>query len=69
MNHVNGMCKGGNFPCYAYRLATTRLRDRYLANINIAPSMMNMYHILDPSKRQESGYADPFYPRFWPERI
>ena len=64
-NHVNGMCKGGGFPCYAYRLANGRLRERYLQNPNVAPryeedgTRFNLYEDLH----------DPFYPRFWPERL
>jgi len=27
LNHVNGLCKGGGFPCYAYRLANGRLKQ------------------------------------------
>ena len=60
LNHVNGMCKGGNFPCYAYRQAHGRLKQRYLDNLNIAPY------------ESEVGWEyadDPFYPRFWPERL
>ena len=64
LNHTNGMCKGGNFPCYAYRLATTRLRERYLANLTIASPISG----LDFNEMHQS-FADPFYPRFWPERI
>ena len=34
-NHTpEGLCLGGMFPCYAYRLANTRLKERYLANTN-----------------------------------
>ncbi len=33
LNHTDGMCKAGGFPCYAYRLANGRLKARYLANI------------------------------------
>ena len=59
LNHKDGLCKGGNFPCYAYKLAHGRLKSRYLAN------------------RFGSGYfgspfyrsTDPFYPRFWGERL
>jgi protein gp37 len=59
LNHVKGLCKGGGFPCYAYMLAHTRLGERYLANENIAPERdMNM-----------CNKSDPFYPRFWPERL
>ena len=63
LNHINGMCKGGNFPCYAYRLATTRLRERYLAN---------KYGVAANERSQSEYYknrSDPFYPRFWPERL
>ena len=64
LNHVNGLCKGGGFPCYAYRLATTRLKDRYCANKYTAPIVGN---ILLPNL----GFVEmnPFYPRFWPERL
>jgi len=58
LNHDNGLCKGGGFPCYAYRLANGRLKQRYLAN-------SNWCHWNPP----ENGYYDPFYPRFWEERI
>jgi len=73
LNHVDGKCKGGGFPCYAYRLAHGRLRTRYLANTNIAPV------VIPYSERQYDGWekqkiigralSDPFYPRFWPERL
>ncbi len=62
LNHVKGMCKGGNFPCFAYRLATTRLKERYLANDIIGET--------DPrTSRLRESFADPFYPRFWPEKL
>jgi protein gp37 len=58
LNHVNGLCEGGGFPCYAYRLANTRLKRRYLANKNLPPDAL-LGRI----------YDDPFYPRFWEERL
>ena len=58
LNHDNGLCKGGGFPCYAYKLAHGRLKQRYLAN-------SNWVH-WDPP---ENGYYDPFYPRFWENRL
>ncbi len=62
LNHTDGMCKGGNFPCYAYRLATTRLRERYLANDIIGET--------DPrTSRLRESFANPFHPRFWPEKL
>jgi len=61
LNHTNGMCKGGGFPCYAYRLANGRLKQRYLANLNIAPVSYPLPDI--PASLQ------PFYPRFWNSRL
>lgn len=62
LNHVNGMCKGGNFPCYAIRLANTRLKQRYLANTNLPDN-------IPPEHIKEGCFGDPFYLRFWPERL
>jgi protein gp37 len=62
LNHTNGLCKGGNFPCYAYRLANGRLKQRYLANPNIAEGRSR-------SIDDRDKYEDPFYPRFWPDRL
>ena len=73
LNHVNGMCKGGNFPCYAHRLAHGRLKERYLANDKIAISLVNP--VSDPVQSLRSALKisevspDPFFPRFWPERL
>lgn len=58
-NHVEGMCKGGGFPCYAYRLAHGRLKQRYLRNLDIAIQ----------SETTGNPFHDPFWPRFWPERL
>ena len=64
LNHDNGLCKGGGFPCYAYKLAHGRLKQRYLDNEDFA------------CLTEETGFAyagkrgdDPFYPRFWEERL
>lgn len=62
LNHTGGMCKGGGFPCFAYRLANGRLKSRYLTNKNIAPNLIN-------NKTWNEGWFDPFYPRLWPERL
>ena len=63
LNHVDGLCKGGGFPCYAYKLANGRLKPLYLHGRNWKINY-------DPSK---DGYReaclDPFYPRFWEERL
>jgi len=65
-NHVDGMCKGGNFPCYAYRLANGRLKQRYLANENIARSGYPIPKRLDELPMDED---DPFYPRYWEDKL
>ena len=60
LNHKNGLCKGGGFPCYAYRLANGRLRQRYLANHEWTTEV---------TIHDKPALLDPFYPRFWPERL
>lgn len=66
INHTKGMCNGGGFPCYAYRLANTRLRERYLANTNVTTADINIAtHPLDVVRRANG----PFYPRFWEDRL
>lgn len=57
LNHTpEGLCLGGLFPCYAYRLAHGRLETRYLGNLK--------------AQLLEGGDSnDPFYPRFWSERL
>lgn len=56
-------CLNGCPYCYARKLANGRLRQRYLANKNIIDA--DPYH----PRRQEDELSDPFYPRFWPDRI
>ena len=63
-NQVNGLCKGGGFPCYAYKLANGRLKQRYLANDNITTTLTGSDLV-----KLHKAYSDPFYPRFWPERL
>lgn len=65
LNHIDGLCKGGGFPCYAYKLAHGRLKQRYLAKHCLATAG------IEPSQLQDfyNKQADPFYPRFWPERL
>ena len=62
LNHQDGLCRGGGFPCYAYRLAHGRLKQRYLDNRTVGVLGGNYG---TPSQ----AYADPFCPRFWPERL
>ncbi|MBU1621922.1 MAG: phage Gp37/Gp68 family protein [Gammaproteobacteria bacterium] len=67
LNHTNGRCEGGNFPCYACRLAHGRLRDRYLTNSNVADTTNRLR---DPNSSLWDRVAtDPFYPRFWQDRM
>jgi len=67
LNHINGMCNGGGFPCYAHRLANGRLKHLYLANENLAGGYRLARGILNENVIPPS--QDPFYPRFWPERL
>jgi protein gp37 len=60
LNHHNGLCKGGGFPCYAYKLAHGRLKRIYQANHNVAKSDI---------PAGDYPRFDPFYPRFWEERL
>ena len=59
-------CLNGCPYCYARKLANGRLKQRYLSNRNIAP-------IKGKANRSGDIYldpiTDPFYPRFWPERL
>jgi len=69
LNHIDGLCKGGGFPCYAYKLANGRLRQRYLANKNVAPRRIMTHDIGGQHYEWEDDTPDidPFYPRFWAE--
>lgn len=58
---ITGCLKGCEW-CFANNLAQTRLRHRYLANPHMATgSPWPLY--------RGNPYQDPFYPRFWPERL
>jgi protein gp37 len=58
-NPITG-CLAGCEYCYARKLANGRLRATYLANNNL-PSHNEPNH--------KEHLANPFYPRFWPERL
>ena len=58
-NPITG-CLDSCTYCYARKLAHGRLRAKYLAN-NMLPSHNEPNH--------KKHYANPFYPRFWPERL
>lgn len=55
----------GHDYCFARKLAHGRLRERYLANKHCAPVLEPPMHYIPSPKNK----ADPFYPRFWPERL
>jgi len=60
-NPITG-CLNGCEYCYARRLANGRLRSRYLANSLVA--------FADGIRGEEhKARNDPFYPRFWPEKL
>lgn len=63
-NPITG-CLNGCSYCYARKLANGRLRERYLGNDNTAP-LTAYFGCLKPSALKP---ADPFYPRFWPEKL
>lgn len=67
LNHVNGLCKGGGFKCFAYIIAN-RFKERYLANMDVAP--IQFFQGSNNFQQSfESRYRDPFYPRIWSERF
>ena len=55
----------------ARRLAHGRLKERYLANRNLPPDARVSAKLSFREGTAELGgaYSDPFYPRFWPERM
>ena len=62
LNHTpEGLCKGGMFPCYAYKLANGRLKQRYLAN----KYTVGIGNLADRLRL----FDDPFYPRLWWNRL
>jgi protein gp37 len=69
LNHTNGLCKGGGFPCYAYKLANGRLKQRYLANENTIVSQIIDDTPINMMQKQVKAELDPFYPRFWEEKL
>ncbi len=54
--------------CYARKLANTRLREVYLANDNVAPDTKDHEGYSVPYSL-DYRLKDPFYPRFWPEKL
>ncbi|KKN73836.1 hypothetical protein LCGC14_0396380 [marine sediment metagenome] len=65
-NPITG-CLNGCEYCYARRLANTRLRERYLANTNYLRQDIDDSD--NPYGAVLSPDQDPFYPRFWEDRL
>lgn len=65
-NPITG-CLNGCEYCYARKLANGRLKSRYLANWNFGMEWDDYKKI--PQEELEKRQLDPFYPRFWPERL
>lgn len=63
-NPITG-CLNGCPYCYARKLANGRLKQRYLANKNVALLETEQY---EPIFIEKSQY-DPFYPRFWEKKL
>jgi len=55
-NPITG-CLNGCEYCYARKLANTRLKELYLANLNVSEI------------GNRPRLTDPFYPRFWEDKI
>jgi len=62
-NPITG-CLNGCPYCYARRLANGRLRQRYLANQEGIAELAYL-----SQAHRKVALNDPFYPRFWEERI
>ena len=65
-NPITG-CLNGCEYCYARKLANTRLKERYLANNNLAPLIGE--GIVPYHTTRMLDAIDPFYPRFWEDRL
>ena len=65
-NPITG-CLNGCEYCYARKLANGRLKSRYLANTNIVGGYVMARGVLKEGAIPPS--QDPFYPRFWEDRL
>jgi protein gp37 len=63
-NPITG-CLNGCEYCYARKLANTRLKKRYLANEEVAITGFDVVYI----DGNDPKYQDPFYPRFWEDKL
>jgi protein gp37 len=73
VTHTNNIITGCTHVCVyctARDLANGRLRERYLANKNLAlPLQPQTYREATGEVCLSNPYHDPFYHRFWPERL
>ena len=68
-NPITG-CLNGCEYCYARKLANTRLKERYLANGNVAPPDMEKERTkLETLETIGKLVYDSFHPRFWEDRL
>lgn len=67
-NPITG-CLNGCPYCYARRLANGRLKPLYQNNKAIAPLPKGYYTNYGSHILTELDIDDPFYPRFWAERV
>ena len=72
-NPITG-CLNGCSYCYARKLANGRLKSRMLANYDIAKKGYSMVAgkpctLAGLGFLFEKEFADPFYPRLWPDRV
>jgi len=65
-NPVTG-CLNNCSYCFARKLANGRLKQRYLANMNVAPEIQTNNTTF--GRMAITGYLNPFYPRFWEDRL
>jgi len=65
-NPITG-CLNGCPYCFARNLAQGRLEKRYLSNKNLSPDLLEIQKAYNRNKLEP--FQDPFYPRFWPERL
>lgn len=65
-NPITG-CLNGCEYCYARKLANTRLKERYLANWNLGMEYSDYYALSEADRIK--ALSDPFFPRFWPEKL